>query len=91
MEKNSTLPSKILALITLMICILSLPAGLRAEQLRGDEISMPASEQAGAAKIQFDALSYDFGKVFQNKSLEHIFSFKNEGTGNLHIIKVKAG
>jgi len=42
-------------------------------------------------EIQFEEMSHDFGKTFQNKTLEHLFYFKNIGTGNLHILKVKAG
>ena len=42
-------------------------------------------------KIQFDEKVYDLGKVYQHKSLSHIFTFRNIGTGILRIEKVKAG
>ena len=42
-------------------------------------------------KIQFDKKIYDFGEVYQHKSLKYIFTFRNIGTGILRIEKVKAG
>ncbi|MEI6126759.1 MAG: hypothetical protein WCQ99_09440 [Pseudomonadota bacterium] len=44
-----------------------------------------------APKIQFNELSYDFGKSSQNIELKHSFIFKNSGKGLLLIDKVKAG
>ena len=42
-------------------------------------------------KIQFDELSHDFGKTFQNSTVKHTFILKNVGTDTLHIRKVKSG
>ena len=53
--------------------------------------SADVKKQSVFPKIQFDEISFDFGTVFQGKSLKHTFTFKNIGTGVLHIKKVKAG
>ena len=53
--------------------------------------SAGVKKQTVFPKIQFDEMSFDFGTVYQRKTLKHTFTFKNVGTGVLHINKVKAG
>ena len=65
----------------------SLSAELQKEAVDTNTSILPE----GVPRIQFFQLSYDFGKIFQGKMLEYVFVFKNAGTGNLHITKVKAG
>lgn len=87
-----------LALLTMKILVIlafifstGLSDGLSAEHQNGNGRIEPPANLKGSPCIQFDELSHDLGKVFQEKALEHIFTFKNTGTGNLNIIKVKAG
>ncbi len=84
------LSAKTLIMLALIFS-LCLPEALSSEQKEGNWKSKTPVASEGSPKIQFFSLSYDFGKVFQNKSFDHIFTFKNIGTANLEIIKVKAG
>ncbi|MCA9294564.1 MAG: DUF1573 domain-containing protein [Phycisphaerales bacterium] len=43
------------------------------------------------AKLVFDTLIYDFGTVYTDGPLEGIYNFKNEGTADLMITRVKPG
>ncbi|MFH2046288.1 MAG: hypothetical protein ABIK92_14195 [Pseudomonadota bacterium] len=71
---------------------LNLSAGLAAEQGTGEGVPSEVSISTNnSPKILFEELFFDFGKVSQNTLLEHIFVFKNIGTGVLHIYNVKAG
>jgi hypothetical protein len=49
-----------------------------------------ASEDGGQAAIAFESTEFDFGEVDQGEKVEHIFSFKNTGNGNLIIEKVRS-
>ncbi len=49
------------------------------------------NETEGIPAITFDVLNHDFGQTKQNKTLKHVFTFKNTGTGVLTIKKVKGG
>ena len=40
------------------------------------------------AILEFNEMQFDFGKVQQGETLEHIFTFKNTGTANLIIESV---
>lgn len=87
-----------LTLLTVKILIIlafifstGLSDGLSAEHQNGNGKTKPSGNPEGFPRIQFDELFHDLGKVFQEKTLKHIFTFKNAGTGNLNIIKVKAG
>lgn len=71
---------------------LNLSIGLAAEQATGVGTPSEASiSPKNSPKIQFEEFYFDFGKVSQHKPLEHVFVFKNIGTGVLHIQNVKAG
>lgn len=50
-----------------------------------------AENQNVAPAINFDEPSHNFGETYQNTKLKHSFKFKNMGTGELIIEKVKAG
>lgn len=89
--KNFTLLSqKILIMITVVFSMY-LPGGLSAEEQDLNKEPNTSVKSEGFPKIQFYESAYDFGKSSEDKTLEHIFSFKNTGTGNLQIIQVKAG
>lgn len=42
-------------------------------------------------KIQFEKTVYDWGTVYQNEKVVHVFKFKNVGQVDLNIDKVKSG
>ena len=57
-----------------------------------DDIKNPATaegineqQKADMPEIQFESLSYDFGKVIQGEILHYTFHFKNVGKSNLVI------
>lgn len=50
-----------------------------------------ADPVAPQPKIQFAALSHEFGKSASNMELKHSFTFKNTGKALLLIENVKAG
>ena len=50
-----------------------------------------AEGQDDSPAITFDELSHNFGESFQNTKLKHSFKFKNAGSSELIIEKVKAG
>ena len=91
MRHSTSLSAKILILVFFIFSMCLPPEGLSAEPQKVNEESKTSINSEGFPKIQFDELSYDFGKSFEDKTLEHIFSFKNIGTGILQIIHVKAG
>lgn len=90
MKHNVTLFFKIFILFVLTWS-LGLTQGFSADQPQDMEKPKASEKQKGVPKIQFEEDSHDFGKAFQSTSLKHTFSFKNVGTGELHIEKVKAG
>ena len=45
----------------------------------------------GVPKIEFVALTHDFGKQPRDARVSHRFVFTNTGTGNLLIEKIEAG
>ncbi|MBN1496892.1 MAG: DUF1573 domain-containing protein [Spirochaetes bacterium] len=45
----------------------------------------------GKPKIEFDALTHDFGEQSQNAELKHTFIIRNAGDGTLLIDKIRAG
>ncbi len=47
-------------------------------------------ERKNAPSIVFDNSEYDFGVIPQHTTIEHDFTFKNEGRSNLVIRKIKA-
>jgi hypothetical protein len=52
---------------------------------------IPIDTPANTPKIVFESLEHDFGTEQPNKPLSHSFVFKNKGTAELMIEKVKAG
>ena len=77
----------IMLVLTFSICLAQ--GSSDTDQLNGG--SADVKKQTVFPKIQFDEMSFDFGTVYQRKTLKHTFTFKNIGTGVLHIKKVKAG
>ena len=51
----------------------------------------PIDTPANTPKIVFESLEHDFGIEQPNKPLSQSFIFKNKGTAELMIEKVKAG
>ncbi|MDR4509861.1 MAG: DUF1573 domain-containing protein [Candidatus Brocadiaceae bacterium] len=41
-------------------------------------------------KIKFEEISYDFGEIYTDETVKHVFKFKNIGNGELIIEKVKS-
>jgi len=84
-----------LTVIFLLVLALALFAGLKeglsVEQKIGTETAEETKRLDASPKIKFDELTYDFGKAFQLATLKHTFTFRNVGTGTLHIKKVKTG
>ena len=77
----------IMLVLTFSIC---LAQGSSDTEQQGGE-SNDVKKQVAFPKIQFDDTSFDFGTVYQDKTLKHTFTFKNIGAGVLLIDKVKAG
>ncbi len=51
-------------------------------------VSANVTPTEAEAILSFDELKYDFGKVKEGESLEHLFKFTNTGTENLIIQSV---
>jgi len=49
-----------------------------------------AEEAVGRPVIVFESVEFDFGEVEQGEEVEHVFSFKNTGTGELIVEKVRS-
>ena len=90
MKHFSWLLIKIL-IVFAFICSMGFSECLSAELQKETESTNTSIKPEGVPKIQFLGLSYDFGKTFQGKKLVHLFVFKNIGTSDLLITKVKAG
>jgi hypothetical protein len=45
----------------------------------------------GTSIIEFEEKEFDFGKVPQGDTVRHIYRFKNVGTADLEILRVKTG
>jgi hypothetical protein len=41
--------------------------------------------------LEFEEKEFDFGKVLQGDTVRHIYRFKNTGTADLEILRVKTG
>ena len=52
------------------------------------KISAKVTPSEKEAILAFNEMQYDFGKVQQGETLEHLFKFKNTGTANLIIESV---
>lgn len=55
------------------------------------KISAKVTPSEKEAILSFNELQFDFGKVKQGETLEHLFKFKNTGTDNLIIQSVQPG
>jgi Protein of unknown function (DUF1573) len=55
------------------------------------QTNSPATEQKSAPKIDFDSITYNFGKVKSGETVKHSFVFTNAGTAILEITDVKPG
>ena len=78
-------------LISAFVCGAGLRCGLAADDRIGTEKPFEPVREEGIPKIRFDELGHEFGITNQGQTLEHVFTFKNIGTGLLHIEKLKAG
>ena len=69
----------------LVLLILSLPFIASTEENNKKTNSAKSSEKTKKPKIKFLEDSVDFGKIDQEKTVEHIFKFKNIGDADLKI------
>ena len=91
MRYNALLITKVFMSLALTCCI-GLSEVYGASEHAGDDERSSSKELGVRPKIQFDEPFHDLGKVMQNKTVEHIFTFKNVGTGLLRIQKkIKSG
>lgn len=69
-----------------------LPAGILtvSAKIEEDFSKLSPEEKRNAPKIVFDNKNFDFGKTSSKDKIEHIFKFKNEGSRDLVIHKVRA-
>lgn len=72
----------------LLICAFVVLASCNSEIDNSEE--KVASKENGFAKIAFESTEHDFGKVRQGEKVGWYFSYKNEGTADLIILKAKA-
>ncbi|MCL1850710.1 MAG: DUF1573 domain-containing protein [Bacteroidetes bacterium] len=85
-------------LIIIVLCFLLFSCGNKnSNEFSVSDIKNPATadgidkqKQANMPEIQFDNLSYNFGKVIQGEILSYIFHFKNTGKSNLIISGISA-
>jgi hypothetical protein len=71
------------------LCLTVMQADAQQTQLQPEQ-AKAAQKTGDAPKIKFDEQAHDFGKVQQNTSVKHSFTFKNVGKGKLIIENVKA-
>ena len=60
------------------------------EQLMDESKKEQVSAQ-NQPQISFDSTHYDAGEVYEGEEVVHTFTFKNTGTAQLNINKVKPG
>jgi len=86
-------------LIILAFCLLLLGCGNKSASggFSVSDIKNPATadgidkqQMANMPEIQFETLSYNFGKVIQGEMLSYTFHFKNVGKSNLLVSGVEA-
>jgi hypothetical protein len=76
--------SLILLLFT-FVCIAPLSAQI------GGGLGSMGSSSGGTGIIEFEEKEFDFGKVPQGDTVRHLYRFKNTGTADLEILRVKTG
>jgi hypothetical protein len=65
-------------------------SGLSISDIKNPATADGIDKQANMPEIQFDNLSYNFGKVIQGEMLSYTFHFKNTGKSSLIIAGVEA-
>lgn len=58
---------------------------------RKDESKQEQVSTQNQPQISFDSTHYDAGEVYESDEVVHTFTFKNTGTAQLNINKVKPG
>ena len=81
---------KILFNCSLVLLILALPFTALTEENNSKSNPAKPSEKTKKAKIQFQEDFFDFGKIEQQVTVEHIFKFKNTGDADLRIDHLKS-
>jgi len=56
-----------------------------------EEQPVPEVPEGPHPRIQFEETVYDWGQVYQDAKVIHIFKFKNVGQVDLNVNKVKSG
>ena len=70
--------------INLVLAVL-LSAGCNMKPGSGKSQSDTQPADTGRAVLKFDVIEHDFGRVTEGEKVGYIFTFRNEGTGNLLI------
>ena len=89
MKRFVTLSETILVILILSFTVCPALGSDQSSRQNGNENG--PKKQAAFPGIQFDEMSFDIGKVNQHKTITHLFTFRNTGSGTLTIRKVKAG
>lgn len=75
------------AISTLLVSALAGTLAVQAQQAPG--VAPPTTTGGGTPKIEIAEPKHDFGKVWVGDRLEHTFSIRNTGDGELRILAVK--
>ena len=89
MKYFATLSETILVILILSFTVCPALGSDQSSRRNGNENS--PENQAAFPGIRFDEMFFDIGKVNQHKTITHLFTFRNTGSGTLTIQKVKAG
>jgi len=72
-------------LLSLLLCYQAFT-----EEKKSISTANPPAQETKKPKIQFQENFFDFGKIEQQKTVSHIFKFKNTGTSDLIIDNLKS-
>ncbi len=75
------------AISTLLVSALAGTLAVQAQQAPG--VTPPTTTGGGTPKIEIAEPKHDFGKIWVGDKLEHTFSIRNAGDGELRILAVK--
>lgn len=64
-------------------------AALRIDEETAKQAEIAHAESGKMPLIKFESLEHDFGTVNEGEKVEHVYTFKNEGTADLVISEVK--
>lgn len=83
------------SLLAVISCQNNKSASVNPNQISPNLIDIPASANGTSngkiPKIVFTDTNYDFGTITEGQKVTHVFTFKNEGKGDLVIASARAG